>query len=206
MVVEPKQQSADTTSGVAENDISTKEENVAAAATEDDDDDEYEYIEYDVLTEDEFTNSEWLVGTNWDRNPRKIDETWCRLVFDKDNKAVAIWGDRSRGTWKLDVATQFLSISKESLWAGKEIWACTVSRLLLLAGHRPGLEVLGGGRSHGTVAGQAARFERQGRSGDAAVVCGTTRRRNGRRHPTTHHQPPQCRRRNQKTKMVSSSS
>jgi len=133
MVVEPKQETADANIS----DSSTKEENVTAAAvTEeaDDDDDEYEYIEYDVLTEKEFTNSEWLVGTNWDRNPQKIDETWCRLVFDKDDKPVAIWGDRSRGTWKLDVATQFLSISKESLWAGKEIWACTVSDYYYLQG------------------------------------------------------------------------
>jgi len=89
---------------------------------DDDDDDEYEYIEYDVLTEPEFTGSEWLVGTVMDNNPDKIVETWTRLAVDKDGKNVAIWGDNSEGSWSFDVASQFLAISKEGIF-GKKIWA-----------------------------------------------------------------------------------
>jgi hypothetical protein len=101
---------------------------------EDDNEDEYDYIEYDTLTEAEFVGSEWLIGTNWDRNPAKIDETWARLVTDESGKNVAIWGDKSQGTWNLDVASQFLSISKENVVAGKEIWACTVTDYYYLTG------------------------------------------------------------------------
>ena len=60
-----------------------------------------------------------------DSSPNKIDETWCRLAIDEDGKNIAVWGDKSEGTWNLDVASQFLSISKEALW-GKEIWAGVV--------------------------------------------------------------------------------
>ena len=90
-----------------------------------DDDDEFEYVEYENLTEREFIGSEWLVGKNWDRSPNKIDETWERLVVDKDGKNTAVWGDRSQGAWTIHVASQFLSLSKENVLAGKEIWACT---------------------------------------------------------------------------------
>ena len=89
------------------------------------DDDEFEYVEYENLTEREFIGSEWLVGKNWDRSPNKIDETWARLVVDKDGKNTTVWGDRSQGAWTLNVASQFLSLSKENVLAGKEIWACT---------------------------------------------------------------------------------
>ena len=92
---------------------------------DDDDDDEYEYVEYDALSEDEFLRSEWLVGTVMDKNPSKIAETWCRLAVDNDGKNVAIWGDNSEGTWNFDVANQFLSFSKNSL-LGKDIWAGVV--------------------------------------------------------------------------------
>ena len=99
-----------------------------------DDDDEYEYVEFDSLTEEEFIGSEWIVGTNWDKNPNKIDETWTRLVVDKDGKNIAAWGDDSKGTWTFDVPSQFLSISKENLLAGKQIWACTISDYYYLQG------------------------------------------------------------------------
>lgn len=89
---------------------------------DDDDDEEYEYVEYDILTEQEFMGSEWLIGTVMDKNPKKIDETWVRLATDKDGKNVAIWGDGAQGTWSLDVANQFLSMSKEGFF-GKDIWA-----------------------------------------------------------------------------------
>lgn len=88
-------------------------------------DEEWEYVEYEMLKEVDFMGSEWLVGTNWDSNPNKIDETWCRLATDRDGKNVAIWGDKSEGTWNFDVASQFLSFSKESLF-GKQIWAGVV--------------------------------------------------------------------------------
>ena len=100
----------------------------------DDDDDEYEYVEFDNLTEQEFIGSEWIVGTNWDKNPNKIDETWTRLIIDKDGKNIAVWGDDSKGTWTFDVPSQFLSVSKENLLAGKQIWACTISDYYYLQG------------------------------------------------------------------------
>jgi hypothetical protein len=99
----------------------------APSAVDDDDEEEYEEIEYELLTEAEFVNAELLVGTNWDRSPDKIVETWVRLVVDKDGKNVAVWGDGAQGTWKLDVPSQFLSMSKENRFAGKDIWACTVN-------------------------------------------------------------------------------
>lgn len=99
---------------------------------EDDDDEEYEYVEYDILQESDFVGSEWLMGTVWDNKPDKIEETWVRLVFDND-KNVAYWGDKSQGTWSLDVASQFLSMSKEG-WLGKQIWATTVDDYYYLQG------------------------------------------------------------------------
>ena len=83
-------------------------------------DDEYEYIEYDALTEAEFLQSEWLIGTNFDRQPDQIIET-CRLIVNEAGKNIAVWGDGAQGTWNLDVASQFLSISKESVWKVKDI-------------------------------------------------------------------------------------
>lgn len=101
----------------------------------DDDDDMYEYIEYELLTEKEFRDSEWLIGTNWNDNPNTIQETWVRLIVDtKSGKNIAIWGDNSQGTWNLDVASQFLSISKEYKLFGKDIWAVTLSDFYYLQG------------------------------------------------------------------------
>lgn len=99
---------------------------------EDDDDDEYEYIEYETLKEEDYLGSEWLVGTCWDSNTNKIKETWVRLAA-KDDKNIAIWGDNSEGTWSLDVASQFLAISKEFLW-GKQIWAGVVDDYYFVQG------------------------------------------------------------------------
>jgi hypothetical protein len=94
---------------------------------DDDDDDDYEVVEYELLNEDDFLNSEWLIGTNWDHAKDKIEETWVRLISSDDKtQNVAVWGDTSnQGTWTFDVASQFLSISKSNL-GGKKIWACTV--------------------------------------------------------------------------------
>jgi len=93
---------------------------------DDDDDDEYEYVEYDILTESEFMGSEWMVGTVMDNRPKSIGETWVRLATDRDGKNVAIWGDKSQGNWNFDTANQFLSVSKSAFW-GKKIWAGVVN-------------------------------------------------------------------------------
>lgn len=107
----------------------TSDDSLSTASSDEEDDDEdeeeFEYVEYDILTEPEFMGSEWLVGTVPDGNPNKIQETWVRLAVDKDGKNVAIWGDNSQGTWAFDTANQFLSFSKEQLW-GKDIWAGVV--------------------------------------------------------------------------------
>jgi hypothetical protein len=105
----------------------------SSMTTEEDDDEEYEYVELDYLAETEFLGSEWLIGTCMDKNPNKIVETWCRLAVDKNGKNVAIWGDNSEGTWNWDVASQFLSFSKEALW-GKDIWAGVVDDYYYMQG------------------------------------------------------------------------
>lgn len=99
---------------------------------DDDDDDEYEYFEYENLTEADLFGSEWRVGTCWDNNQNKIEETWTRLEA-KDDKNVAVWGDNSEGTWSFDVASQFLTISKNYVW-GKRIWAGQVDDYYFLRG------------------------------------------------------------------------
>jgi len=90
-----------------------------------DDEEEYEYVEYDMLTEVEFQGSEWLMGTVMDSRQKVIGETWVRLVVDADGKNVAVWGDKSQGNWNFDKSNQFLSVSKNALW-GKNIWAGVV--------------------------------------------------------------------------------
>lgn len=107
---------------------STSAESLTVASDDEDDDDEFEYVEYDILTESEFVGSEWLVGTVMDkRGGGKIAETWVRLATNKDGKNVAIWGDNnnSEGNWNFDTANQFLSVSKNAPW-GKNIWAGVV--------------------------------------------------------------------------------
>mmetsp|Transcript_19242 Transcript_19242/g.27064 ORF Transcript_19242/g.27064 Transcript_19242/m.27064 type:complete len:240 (+) Transcript_19242:67-786(+) len=109
----------------------------AIEETRDDDDDsedEWEYEEFENLTETDFYGSEWKVGTLMD-NSNKIQETWCRLVV-KDGQNIAIWGDSADGKWNFDVASQFLSISKESFggWFGKQIWAGSVDDYYYIQG------------------------------------------------------------------------
>lgn len=103
---------------------SSVESLTVASDDDEDDDDEFEYVEYDILTEAEFVGSEWLVGTVMDKR-EKIGETWVRLGTNKDGKNVAIWGDNSEGNWNFDTANQFLSVSKNAFW-GKNIWAGVV--------------------------------------------------------------------------------
>lgn len=114
---------------------STETDTAVAAATSDeveDDDDEYEYIEYENLAESDFLGSEWGLGTCWDNKKSKIDDTWARLIA-KGDKNQAVWGDDSEGTWSFDVASQFLTISKNYFW-GKKIWAGVVDDYYFLQG------------------------------------------------------------------------
>jgi hypothetical protein len=110
----------------------TKEPETKAQEEDEDDDEEYEYIEYETLKEPDYMGSEWMVGTCWDSNKNKIDETWVRLAA-KEEKNIAIWGDGAEGTWSLDLASQFLAISKEYLW-GKQIWAGVVDDYYFVQG------------------------------------------------------------------------
>jgi hypothetical protein len=100
---------------------------------EEDDDDEYEYVEFDTLDESDFAGSEWLMGTQWENRDKEIDETWCRLFVTEEGKNLAFWGDDSEGTWNFDVASQFLTVSKDTLF-GKKIWACTTDDYYYLSG------------------------------------------------------------------------
>lgn len=112
---------------------SAKESLVVANDEGEDDDDEYEYVEYDVLTDKEFIGSEWLVGTVMDNRLETIAETWVRLVIDEKGKNIAVWGDNSGGVWNWDTANQFLSVSKNSL-VGKNIWAGVVDDYYFVRG------------------------------------------------------------------------
>ena len=100
---------------------------------DEEEDDLYEYIEYDTLQESDFSQSEWLMGTNFDKNPNEIEETWCRLAVDERGQNVAVWGQGSTGTWSFDSASQFLSISRESV-IGKQIWAGVVDDYYYIQG------------------------------------------------------------------------
>jgi hypothetical protein len=113
----------------------------AADDDDDDDDDDFEYVEYDILTEKEFMGSEWLVGTVMDSRPNYIAETWIRLTTDRDGKNVAVWGDGAKGVWSLDVANQFLSMSKENI-LGKNIWAGVVDDYYFTLGTVRGWSVI----------------------------------------------------------------
>lgn len=112
-----------------------KKEEVVEEEEDDDDDEDWEYEEYDLLTESDFYNSEWQIGTLMD-GKKKIKETWARLVV-KDGNFIAVWGDsNNNGKWSFDSSSQFLSISKESFggWTGKQIWAGTVDDFYFIDG------------------------------------------------------------------------
>lgn len=99
-------------------------------------DEEWEFEEYEELLEDDFVNSEWLVGTNFDSNPSQIKETWVRCLMGDDTGASSqpcIWGDGSKGKWSFDRASQYFSLSKEHFY-GKEIWAGVVEDYYYLQG------------------------------------------------------------------------
>lgn len=111
------------------------------APIEDEDDGEMEWVEeeFELLTERDFYNTEWKMGTLMENKPREaksIDTTWVRLVTTEDGENKAIWGDNSKGKWNVDVPSQFFSISKESFggWFGKQIWAGTIEDFYFLEG------------------------------------------------------------------------
>jgi hypothetical protein len=116
------------------NSINNKNNQKKSDTDTDDEDGDWEYVEFDTLTEADLVGSEWLVGTCWDNNPNTIDETWCRLVTNpSDGTNLVIWGDSSQGKWSLDVATQYVTISKTKPW-GKQIWACLVEDYYYMRG------------------------------------------------------------------------
>jgi len=111
------------------------------AEGEDDDDGDMEWVaeEFELLTERDFYNTEWKIGTLMDNMPREaqsIDTTWVRLVTTDAGENKAIWGDGAAGKWTVDTPSQFFSISKESFggWLGKRIWAGTVDDFYFLDG------------------------------------------------------------------------
>lgn len=112
------------------NDIETK----AIGDGEGDDEDDWEFEEYENLLETDFYDSEWKVGTLMDGG-KKIEETWTRLIV-KDGEFICVWGDGSNGKWNFDPASQFLSMSKDTIggWLGKRIWAGTVDDFYYVQG------------------------------------------------------------------------
>ncbi|KAL7516909.1 hypothetical protein ACHAWX_001878, partial [Stephanocyclus meneghinianus] len=107
----------------------------------DDDDDETEWVEeeFEVLSERDFYNTEWKIGTLMDNKPRvpsSIETTWVRLTTTEDGQNKAVWGDNSKGRWVVDVPSQYFSISKETFggWFGKKIWAGTIEDFYYLEG------------------------------------------------------------------------
>ena len=97
-----------------------------AAPAADEEDMEWVEEEFELLTERDFYNTEWKVGTlmeNKKREAKSIDTTWVRLITTEGGENKCIWGDESDGKWALDVPSQFFSISKESFggWLGKKM-------------------------------------------------------------------------------------
>lgn len=121
------EEGASPTTASASTSEATDENSPVANTDDEEDDEEFEmvYEEFEDLTEKDFYNSEWKVGSVMDSDKNKIVETWVRLVCDEDGTNVAIWGDNSKGKWIVDVPSQYFSISKETFggWFGKRIWA-----------------------------------------------------------------------------------
>ena len=115
-------------------DISDSTSAPLTESADDDDDEEWEYEEFENLTEADFYGSEWKVGTVMD-GKEKIEETWCRLIV-QEGEFIAVWGDGSKGTWKFDIASQFLSMTKDSFggWLGKKLWAGNADDFYYLQG------------------------------------------------------------------------
>jgi len=86
-----------------------------------DDDNEFEEVEFEYMLYDDLLGSEWKIGDLME-GKKNVKEYWFRLLTNEE----VVWGDNSKGKWKLDERAQFLTISKESFggWLGKSIWAC----------------------------------------------------------------------------------
>jgi len=107
----------------------------------DEDDEELEWVEeeFETLTERDFYNTEWKIGTlidNKPRDPKSIDTTWVRLTTTEEGTNKATWGDGSQGKWTVDVPSQYFSISKETFggFFGKKIWAGNIDDFYYLEG------------------------------------------------------------------------
>ena len=115
-----------TTTEEKSNDTSSNSTSLKTVDIEDEDEDEeeeWEEVEIENLTEQDFYNSEWLIGTVYN-DKTEIEETWVRLTIT-ESENIATWGDGAKGKWAIDVASQFISITKETFggWAGKKLWA-----------------------------------------------------------------------------------
>jgi len=111
---------------------------------DDEEEEEWELVEYENLNESDFLGSEWKVGTAWNKIDA-VDTTWVRLVIDeKTDNNLAIWGDGGRGTWKVDVAAQFFTVSQDTFggWGGKKIWAGPIEDFYYLQGTVRGWNVI----------------------------------------------------------------
>lgn len=107
-----------------------------AADIEEEEEEEWEEVEIENLSEQDFYNSEWLIGTVYN-DKDKIEETWVRLTIDPDStKNIATWGDGASGSWSVDVPSQFISMTKETFggWGGKKLWAGVMNDYYYLDG------------------------------------------------------------------------
>merc|ERR1712224_1178639 len=96
-----------------------------------------------------------------------------------DGKNVAVWGDNSQGTWNLDVANQFLSVSKNSL-IGKNIWAGVVDDFYYCRGTVRGWNFFFSRIGSRSMASKTP-WRGKGRSRNSAVVRRTRGRGNNAR-------------------------
>jgi len=103
----------------------------ALSETSEEEEDEYEEVEFEYMLYDDMLGSEWKIGDLME-DKKQINEYWFRLLTNEE----VVWGDNSKGKWKLDERAQFLTISKESFggWLGKKIWACNLVDFYYLEG------------------------------------------------------------------------
>lgn len=120
------------------------ETNTNSDNEEEDEEEEWELVEYENLNESDFVGSEWKMGTAWNKR-NDIDTTWVRLVVDeKTDKNLAVWGDGGQGTWKVDEASQFFTVSQDTFggWGGKKIWAGPIEDFYYLQGTVRGWNII----------------------------------------------------------------
>eukprot|EP00569_Conticribra_weissflogii_P006994 CAMPEP_0171335920 /NCGR_PEP_ID=MMETSP0878-20121228/5653_1 /TAXON_ID=67004 /ORGANISM="Thalassiosira weissflogii, Strain CCMP1336" /LENGTH=272 /DNA_ID=CAMNT_0011837263 /DNA_START=24 /DNA_END=842 /DNA_ORIENTATION=- len=124
----------------ASNDLTTMEGDDNNNDDEDEEEEEWIEEEFELLTERDFFDTEWKIGTVLDSSPDSIATTWVRLTTTDEGTNIATWGNSNkiiaRGKWAIDVPSQFFSISRESLggWFGKQIWAGTLEDYYFMEG------------------------------------------------------------------------